>query len=99
MAKPKGSEKVAGRDKGTPNKLTQTAREIFTLTLENQVPFISKAFEDVLKGTKDDDVVLTKPDPAKYLELFAKYAQYFVPKQLDINLDGKIINVIPPNKK
>jgi hypothetical protein len=86
-----------GRPKDIPNKLTQTARELFVATLENQVDNIEQAFTDVLHGTKDEnDKVLTKPDPAKYLELYAKYAQYFVPKKLDIDVGGKIITVIPP---
>lgn len=80
-----------GRAKGTPNKLTQTARELFVSILEGQVGNIEQAFTDVLIGTDT-----TRPDPAKYLELYAKYAQYFVPKKLDVEMNGKIINVIPP---
>ena len=68
-----------GKQKGAVNKITQQAREIFLETLEGQVPHISKAFDDVRMD-----------DPAKFLELFAKYAQYFVPKktasEMDINL-------------
>lgn len=30
MAKAKGSTKIAGRAKGTPNKLTQTVKDVFT---------------------------------------------------------------------
>lgn len=102
MPAPKGRPKVegSGRQKDVPNKLTKTAREIFVATLEAQSDRIGKAFDDVLMGKKDEnDEYITKPDPAKYLELFAKYAQYFVPKKLDVNMDGKVITVIPPNKK
>jgi hypothetical protein len=81
-------KKTGGREKATPNKLTQTARELFVSTLEGQVPNIMGAFEHV-----------RNEDPAKFLELYAKYAQYFVPKQMDINLGGKVITVIAPNKK
>lgn len=87
MAAPKGN-KFAGSRKNIPNKLTQAAREVFVQTLEGQVKYIEQAFAHVLQE-----------DPAKYLELFAKYAQYFVPKKLDIQMDGKVITVIPPNKK
>jgi len=72
MAAPKGHERYGGREKGQENNLTKTARQLFVQTLEKQVPSIEKAFEDV-----------KKKDPAKYLELFAKYAQYFVPKKID----------------
>lgn len=82
MANKKGATKVGGRAKGTPNALVKTAREIFKDTLEAQVPNIQAAFEQVRQD-----------DPAKYLELFAKYAQYFVPKQLDIDIHSKIITV------
>lgn len=88
MAKAKGSPKTGGKQKGTPNKLTQSARELFISTIEAQVPSIQAAFDFVKKD-----------DPAKYLELLAKYAQYFVPKQVEMKIDGNIIEVIPPNKK
>lgn len=78
-----GQDKIAGREKGTPNKITQDAREIFKLTLEGQVSHLPAAFDYV-----------RETDPAKYLELIAKYAQYFVPKMVDVNLGGKVINVI-----
>lgn len=102
MAFKKGDKKpeTSGRQKQVPNKVTQTAREIFIATLEAQSDRIGKAFDDVLMGKKDEnDNYITKPDPAKYLELFAKYAQYFVPKKLDVNMEGKVITVIPPKKK
>lgn len=91
MAKGVGKGKTNnpnGRPKGVPNELTQTAREMFIATIEAQVPSIQAAFDYV----KQDD-------PAKYLELLAKYAQYFVPKQVEMKLDNNIINVIVPNKK
>lgn len=84
----KGKEKTGGREKGVENKTTQEARELFTKALEGQVHYIEESF-----------ALVREKDPAKYLELFAKYAQYFVPKQLDVNLGGKIIKVIPPGKK
>jgi len=63
----KGNE---GKPKGATNKVTQEARELFLQTLESQVPNIMQAFEDV-----------REKNPAQYLDLFAKYAQYFVPKK------------------
>jgi hypothetical protein len=80
MAKFKdGNKKGAGRPKGAGNKLTKEAREIFIETLEGQVPNIDKAFADVLAK-----------NPAKYLELFAKYAQYFVPRKTEADIKGNI---------
>lgn len=73
-------EKTGGRIKGAQNKLTKTAREVFKATLENESAFVAKAFEKV-----------RKTNPEKYLELFSRYAQYFMPKQLDITTDGQKI--------
>jgi hypothetical protein len=82
MAAPKGHKKAGGRQKGVENKITKEAREIFVQTLEGEVPYIKDAFASVRDS-----------DPAKYLELFAKYAQYFVPKKLQV--DGSQFAIIP----
>lgn len=74
-------EKTGGRSKGVPNKITQTARELFVSTLEQQVPNLLEAFEAVRVS-----------DPVKYLELYAKYAQYFVPKHVDMTTNGNSIS-------
>ena len=71
--------KHGGRVKGTPNKLDKKAREVFVETLEGQVPNIEKAFSEVLKQS-----------PAKYLELFSKYAQYFVPKKTESEIRAEV---------
>ena len=75
----KGIEKTGGRAKGTENKLSKEAREVFIKTLEGQVPNIEEAFAKVLKES-----------PGKYLELFAKYAQYFVPKKTETEVKGEL---------
>ena len=69
MAFKKGN-KLGGRTDGAVNKITQTSRELFLETLEGQSEHIADAFEKVRKES-----------PSKYLDLFAKYAQYFVPKK------------------
>lgn len=71
---PKPFEKGnAGKPKGAVNKVTQEARELFLQTLEAQVPNIMQAFDDV-----------REKNPVQYLDLFAKYAQYFVPKKTSL---------------
>ena len=72
-------KKTGGRTKGTPNKLDSQAREVFVRTLENQVDNIEEAFAKVLKDS-----------PARYLDLFAKYAQYFVPKKTEAEIKADI---------
>lgn len=61
-----------GREKGTENKITSDARKVFLETLEGQADHIADAFEQVRLD-----------NPEKYLDLFAKYAQYFVPKKTE----------------
>jgi len=69
-----GNKKVKGRPKGAENKLTSSAREVFLETLEGESEHIAAAFEKVRKD-----------NPRAYLDLFAKYAQYFVPKKTESN--------------
>ena len=80
MAFKKGqSGNPKGKPKGAENKLTKEARELFIETLEGQVPNIEEAFKEVLEK-----------NPAKYLELFAKYAQYFVPRKSENEVKGEV---------
>jgi hypothetical protein len=62
----------SGKPKGAINKTTQASRELFLETLEGQSEHIAAAFEKVRKD-----------NPRAYLDLFAKYAQYFVPKKTE----------------
>jgi hypothetical protein len=78
----KKGDQRAGRPKGVGNKKTEEARELFVQTLEGQVSHIYDAFEEVrLK------------DPARYLDLFAKYAMYFVPKKVDLTSDNEKVTI------
>ena len=74
----KGHKEGKGRPKGAENKLTKEAREIFLETLEGEAPHIAAAFE-----------IVRKENPKAYLDLFAKYAQYFVPKKTENSHDHK----------
>lgn len=73
----------AGKPKGAVNKTTQEARELFISTLENQVQHINAAFDQV-----------REIDSVKYLELFVKYAQYFVPKKVDFTTEGEQVKQV-----
>lgn len=79
MAFKKGNKHGEGRPKGSENKITKEARELFIETLEGQVPNIEDAFKKVYKD-----------NPAKFLELFAKYAQYFVPRKAESEIKGNL---------
>lgn len=71
-----------GKPKGATNKVTQEARVLFLQTLEAQVPNIMQAFQEV-----------RDKNPAQYLDLFAKYAQYFVPKKTSLEGGDKPLDV------
>jgi hypothetical protein len=71
-----------GKPKGATNKVTNEARELFLKTLESQVPNIMEAFNEV-----------REKNPATYLDLFAKYAQYFVPKKTSLEGGDKPLDL------
>ncbi len=82
-------DKTGGREKGTPNNVTKEARELFTQTLEGQVPRLKIALDEVFEQDKD-----------RFVELFTKLAPYFMPKKYDVTtkeetLKPVIINVLP----
>jgi len=62
----------AGRPKGAVNKITKESREVFLLTLQGQIEHIDKAFETLRNESAKD-----------YLNTFAKYAGFFVPKMTE----------------
>ncbi len=76
-----GHKKLGGKQVGSENKVTKESRLLFKETLAGQVKNIALAFDEVFEN-----------DKAKYLDLFAKYAQYFIPKQLDLTTDGEKVN-------
>ena len=78
-----GQGRVGGKPKGAENKTTKQARELFVATLESQVDHIKDAFDTV-----------REKDPAKYLDLFSKYAKYFVPVKMDITTDWQQIETV-----
>ena len=82
--------KLGGRTKGSENKTSKEAREAFLNTLEGLSGEVQQAFKDVLNGVKDDDGNwVKKPNPDRFLDLFAKYAQFFVPKKTEKELSGE----------
>ncbi len=77
-----------GKPPGAVTKITQEARELFVSILEGEVDYIKDAFQHVRES-----------DPAKYLELYAKYAQYFVPKKVEATVKDERIEVIVPGEE
>jgi hypothetical protein len=81
MANPdwkKGKPKTGGRKKGTPNKITQDAREAFQEIMAGNVENVRIALEE-----------LYKQDKTKFLDVLSKYFPYFIPKQEQIDVSVK----------
>jgi hypothetical protein len=70
-----------GKPKGVNNRITQEARSLFLKTIEDQMPHIAPAFEAV-----------RMENPAEYLKILEKYAQYFIPKKVDITSKDNQLN-------
>ena len=68
----KGREKTGGRQKGSTNKLSNEAKDIFVQTLGKHSGNIDEAFQE-----------LFRQDKTKFLEIFAKYAQFFTAKKTE----------------
>jgi hypothetical protein len=70
-----------GKPKGVNNRITQEARSLFLQTIEDQMPHIAPAFEAV-----------RMENPAEYLKILEKYAQYFIAKKVDITSKDNQLN-------
>jgi hypothetical protein len=68
--KKKGTPKTGGREKGTVNKVTRTAKELVT-------ELVSMGMEKALK--KLDEI----EDPKDYLDTLVKFISYVVPKKTE----------------
>ena len=75
----KGNTHGTGRPKGSKDKKTAEARELFLNTLEGQVENIEDAFQKVLEKS-----------PEKYLDLLSKYMQYFIPKKTEQDIKAEV---------
>ena len=91
MAKPKGSEKTGGRQKGVPNKANKKGKELLLQVIEGQSEHVSKTL----------DLVRDK-NPVEYLKIVNKFYDYVLPKKRDMTTDGEPIpiqiNVGPSSK-
>ena len=66
MSRPKGTPKTGGRKAGTPNKVTQDAREWLTQLVEGNREQIERDLQSL--------------DPKDRLQVLEKFMQYTIPK-------------------
>jgi len=74
---PKGA-KYGGRTKGTPNKTTEKAKELFNAIMSRQIDKMEVALDEIYEDSK-----------TRYIDSITKLAQYFLPKKTDITSDGE----------
>jgi hypothetical protein len=74
MAKPKGSTKIGGRTKGTPNKLTTSVKEAVQI-----------AFDSLQLDAKANLKTWGKENPTEFYRLAAK----LIPTSLNADLTSK----------
>lgn len=73
----------SGKPKGTENKTTRKAKELFINIMEGQVDHIEASLDKI-----------RQKDPAKYLEVLSKFYPYFMPKKLEVDTPTEItVNV------
>jgi hypothetical protein len=87
-----GGQKTGGKKKGTPNKVTKEAREIFKDIMEGEISNVKDALDKIRAKS-----------PFNYILCFSKLAPYFMPKQLDVKTDGEkiqapVIQILPFNE-
>jgi len=80
MSTPKGT-RLGGRQKGTPNKATATAREAIAKFID--------ANADRLQGWLDEIAADEKQGPRAAMECFKDLLEYHVPKLARTELTGK----------
>ena len=78
----KTRKKTVGRVAGTPNKVTQEAREAVKAILDSNLPFIQSWIQSTAEGIFDDQSGkwIVPPNPAKACDIVQNMVEYAVPK-------------------
>ena len=80
----RGRPKYGGRQKGTENKVTQEAKELFVSIMSGQISNIKTALNEAYDN-----------DKIAYLKCITGLLPYFIPKQTDVTSQGEQINHEP----
>jgi hypothetical protein len=83
MAFKKGHPKTGGKPKGYTSEDVKASQEVFRAAIEEQFPKMIEAFEKAREQS-----------PIKYLELIAKFAQYVMPRMVDVTTKGEEVKQI-----
>lgn len=84
MPKPKKGERIGGRAKGTPNKVTSNAREAIARFVDGNAPRLQSWL----------DQIATNDGPAAAFKCFSDLLEYHVPKLSRTELSGDAKNPV-----
>jgi hypothetical protein len=78
----KTRKKTGGRVAGTPNKVTQEAREAVKALLDANLPFLQTWLQNTAEGIMDDETgkYIVLPNPGKACDIVQNMVEYAVPK-------------------
>ena len=78
----KTRKKTGGRVAGTPNKVTQEAREAVKALLDANLPYLQTWLQNTADGIFDDKTgkYLVLPNPGKACDIVQNMVEYAVPK-------------------
>ena len=78
----KTRKKTGGRVAGTPNKVTQEAREAVKALLDANLPFLQTWLQNTAEGIMDDQTGkwIVPPNPGKACDIVQNMVEYAVPK-------------------
>ena len=78
----KTRKKTGGRVAGTPNKVTQEAREAVKALLDANLPFLQTWLQNTAEGLFDDQSGkwIVPPNPGKACDIVQNMVEYAVPK-------------------
>jgi ribosomal protein L16/L10AE len=79
----KGKPKTGGKPKGYTSEAVKASQEIFKSAIEDQFPKMIEAFDKA-----------RAKDPIKYLDLITKFAQYVMPKMVDVTTKGEEVKQV-----
>lgn len=79
----KGHKKYGGKPKGYVSEDVKRSQEIFKEAIEIQFPKMIEAFDQA-----------RAKDPIKYLDLITKFAQYVLPKMVDVTTKGEEVKQV-----
>ena len=84
----KGEVANPGGRGNVPNKVTTETRNLILIAVERQSVYFDETMERIRRDS-----------PCDWAKIMVKMCDFILPKQMNLNVNGNIINVIPPDKR